>query len=821
MVDKGDEMLILRFKIIVLAVLVVLFLSGSFNFAFALDKEDEAFYVGKKAFSDGFYQASATLFEKFVKNFPQSDNLNKAKLYIAKSLYFQKKYAQALEILKDILSEETDRDIKSEIYYWLAEIYFEGKNYRQSLDYAKIVVEKFENSSIYWWNYYLIGECYFSLEQYDNSKEAFKEIVTKSTKKDVVEKSIFRLLTIHYFQENYSELIDLADKFSSYFSKDTLKAEVILYKGAGFYGKGDFDQARKIFNKGLKLASDIKLKDIFHQRIGCCWLDEGEIEKAKIQFEKIESEELKQFSYINYYFKQKNYSPALTFVNKFLDGFPQSEYKLRVYLTRADCLYEMGRVKDSLYLYQKILAESNLLRSRSIIDKARYGLAWCYLKLGEFKKAIDEFKKTLKYTENLIVRISSQIQIADAYQEKGMYKMALDIYNNVLEEYPENVYSDYIQFQIGMLFLKNNKLEEAKLSFKNLEKNFPSSKLIPQAKYYLAASYFSEEDYARAKNILQKFLRDFPDDFLMNKAHYLYAKCFFNQGRYQEALEIFISITNESKDRKIQELVNIDKAYAYLNLSEFDKAKEMFKEFIRNFPYSDYIPSVLLNLGALCEKNGEFKDALRHYQRIIDAYQDTTSYYEANMALACLYWENKDLVKAKFYLNRLKKIENKKIAYKAELYLGEILAQEGKVEEALDLYGKLIRLNQPISGMASAKKAFLYKELKDYQNAVVFFKQAVEKGIENPQVHFSLGYCLEKSAREPEAISEYFRIVHLFNDSKYKVKAYFRIAKIYEKQNKLDEAKKVYNKLIELDVAEANIARIRIEEIDRISGGNQ
>ena len=117
--------------------------------------EEDSFYVAQKAFFDGFYQASITLFEKFIQDFPDSKNIGRAKLYIAKAYYFQKKYLSSLQILKELLVSEDSKDFVDEIYYWLSQIYLEGKNYTQALEYAQKIIKEFENSSLYWWGYYL------------------------------------------------------------------------------------------------------------------------------------------------------------------------------------------------------------------------------------------------------------------------------------------------------------------------------------------------------------------------------------------------------------------------------------------------------------------------------------------------------------------------------------------------------------------------------------------------------------------------------------------------------------------------------------------
>jgi tetratricopeptide (TPR) repeat protein len=794
-------------------------ISFSFIFlgpVFSQTQDEEAFYVAEKAFHDGFYQASQTLFEKFVRDFPYSKKLCKAKLYIAKSLYFQKKYPQAQEVLKELEDRKEADEYADQIYYWLGQVYFEGKNYSQALDYAYKVINGYKSSSLYWWSEYLAGECYFKLTQYDSSEKIFQRIIKECKEDKLVKDSIVQLLNLYYVQENYSALILLVDTYFSRFLKENDKAKLLFYKGEGLFGRGQIDKAIKVFNQGLKLAKARQLEDFLYYRIGECWLNKDHQKRAKEYFDKIESRELKQFSYSSYYLKMKDYNLALEVCDAFLREFPNSKYQAQISLNKADCLYNMGRVRDALYFYQKVLTDFNLPELKNILDKAHYGLAWCYLKLGEFKKAIEEFQKTLKFTDNLIVRISSQIQIADAYQEKEMYDLALDTYNKILEEYPNNIYSDYIQFQIGMLFLKNNRFDEAKLSFRNLEQSFASSKLIPEAKYYLAASYFSEGNYQSAKDILESFLEDFPKHPYRDRVSYLYGKCFFNEGKYDKALKIFDKLDRESKDREIKELVLLDKAYAHLNLSDYQKAKATFKEFITRFPQSEYKPSVLLNLGALYERDAELARAQNYYNQIIKNYPNSPIYFEAMLAKAHLLWEEDKLADAETYLRQLTESKIERVTYKAKIYLGEILAQQGRTQEALNLYDSLIKLRKPISGIAMIKKASLLKELKDYKRAVVLFKEAQKFDLDEPGIYLSLGYCLEKLGKDSDALGEYFKIIYLFDDLQYKVKAYFRIARVYEKRNQLNEAKDIYREIIKLDVEEAKVAQEKLNQIERL-----
>jgi tetratricopeptide (TPR) repeat protein len=110
----------------------------------------------------------------------------------------------------------------------------------------------------------------------------------------------------------------------------------------------------------------------------------------------------------------------------------------------------------------------------------------------------------------------------------------------------------------------------------------------------------------------------------------------------------------------------------------------------------------------------------------------------------------------------------------------------------------------------------MFKQAKDYEQAVVSFRQASSGGADSLEAIFSLGFCLEKLGREEEAKNEYFKIVSdPVSQNDYKIKAYFRIAKIYEKENDLESAEEIYKKVVASGVEEAKIAKVRLEELER------
>lgn len=781
--------------------------------SFSLNEEDESFYKAVKAFNDGFYEAGKSLFERFVNEFPQSSRIDEVNLYIAKCYFFKENYPKALEILLK-LNQKQSLGIIDEVYYWLGEVYFKGKNFKVSLENAIKVVDNYPASRFYWWANYLTANNYWELGKNRDAESIFKKIIDNSKEREIVENAYSQLLNLYFKERNYDKVVSFADRYLKDYPEGMLVTKVCFFEAKSYYAQKKFDKAISSYQKALELSNETYMEDSIRQGLGFTYLEEGDNGQAKDNIDKIKDAELRIFSEGVYYFKVKDYLPALDKFEYFIENFPESNFLAGVYLNKADALYEVGRVNDSLSLYTLILSNFKVPEYKDVIDKAHYGLAWCYLKNGEFKKAIEEFKNTLEYTGNPIVKESSQVQIADASQEAGNYSEALDMYNKILQNNPNTIYADYIQFQLGMIFLKTNKLESALLALRNLQKTYPSSKLIPEAQYYLAVGYFSAAQYDEAKNLLEEFISKFPQSGFLSQVYYLYGKCFFNEGDFNKAIDNFRIIISKFKNKEIEELVYIDMGNAYLNLSEFNKAKNTWEDFLAKFSKSQYAPSISLYLGGLYEKDEDYSRAEKYYKRVIDDFKDSVYVNEAVLSLGHLYWQNKQLDKAQTCFEKLTSKEDSPLSSKAKLYLANVYAERGDGDKALSIYDELISLSSSISGAAALEKAEFLKELKDYAGAIISFKKAISAGIDSPQLRFYLGVCLEKNHQNQEAIDEFFKVIYIFNDDEYKIKSYFRVARIYEEEGNINAAKEIYKKIQELNIEEAKIAEARLKELE-------
>ena len=91
--------------------------------------------------------------------------------------------------------------------------------------------------------------------------------------------------------------------------------------------------------------------------------------------------------------------------------------------------------------------------------------------------------------------------------------------------------------------------------------------------------------------------------------------------------------------------------------------------------------------------------------------------------------------------------------------------------------------------------------------------------IDRAQIQFNLADTLELMSRTEDAIAEYLKIPDLYpNELAWVVKAYLRVAKIYEEGEDWEGARVTYQKIIQLKTPEAAFAQERLDWIKNNAG---
>jgi len=776
--------------------------------------EMQDFYVAQKAFEDGFYKVSLRYFEDFISKYPDSELILKAKIYKAKCLIKLKDYFSAKEFLENMIKESLSNPLLDEVYYLLGRINFEGKNFTEAQNYfLKAINSKFQ-TDFDALSYYSLGEIKALYKSFEDALKFYRKALQLSKDKELAETIYIKIFSILYEKKDFPKLKKILKEYEKRLSDKVFKDYFMFYKAElSFCYDKDYKKAERLFLDVIKITENQDIKDLSLSRLIDIFCKESRFKEAQNLIEKIFDPELKILKRAELYFNQKRYNESLKFYEELIKKAKDKRILASAFLGKAQNLEALGRYKDAIMIFEKIINEFQDLKD--ITQEAHYRLGWMYLKISNFKRAIQEFKKVGLYSSDPIIKISADCQIADAYQQVGDFDKALEIYDNILKTYPNNIYSDYIQFQIGNVFLKMKEFNKAILAFKILEERFPNSIFSDEALYNQALCYYLVSDFSKAKDLIKKFIEKYPKTPLRLEVLYLLSQIYFQEKDYKRCEEILDKIIKEfSVEEELVQEAYFNKGLCKFLRGEVLKAVDYFKKIKDELPNIQKA-RILLWLGDYYFKEEKFNLSKKYYKEILNL--PTKEYrLQALLNIGYLELERGNLKESREFFNKV--LENKGDLQKriqAELGLLEIYALLQDEKKLSELAEQLLKETKK-DPLIIQRIADTLKEAGYLDKAIQFYKIYLTKE-QDFKIYLSLADCYLEKKDLDQALKNYFKVVYLWPQEKEAVfKAYLNIAEIYKMKNDLKNALSIYNKIEMLGNDYKKIALEKAQEIKDI-----
>lgn len=147
--------------------------------------DDALLYIIKSEFYLKKYAQAELHLNKFLKKYPESPLIPEAYLWYGKILIKQEKEKEGKEYLHKCLALTQDSKIVAQVYYELGYLAFEKEDYEQSIEYfEKALKEKIDKQYAAFIQYYL-GESYYQQKKYKEAISRFKKVEKYSPSLDI------------------------------------------------------------------------------------------------------------------------------------------------------------------------------------------------------------------------------------------------------------------------------------------------------------------------------------------------------------------------------------------------------------------------------------------------------------------------------------------------------------------------------------------------------------------------------------------------------------------------------------------------------------
>ncbi len=372
-------------------------------------------------------------------------------------------------------------------------------------------------------------------------------------------------------------------------------------------------------------------------------------------------------------------------------------------------------------------------------------------------------------------------------------------FNEILSKYDDKIKADNVRFGLGLISFQKQDYNESFNIFNVLSENASSDSIAQKSLYWGAESkrYLNQENEALA--IYDKFLKRYPNSNLSSLVLFKVSVIYYNNKDYSNA-ERFLLRSLDTDDDEI--LSKSFKLLGEISLvkKDYSSAEEYFASALKANPNpgEDSFRS-LLGLGV-------------------------TQYYQNNF--------EESITNLSDLAARGDGFEKDKV----NLYLAESYFAKGEFNKALQNY-KLVNLfSEEVGKDALYGLAFAYFNMKDFPNAVYYFKEYVtkyrndelyfdaklrladsyygtknfdeaakiykeifynnRKKIKDDFAYYQFAQALFKAGNSAEAILELRNLQNKFTNSKYMDDAQYLIGWIYFQQARFDLAISSYKQII-------------------------
>lgn len=514
-------------------------------------KGDFAFWKAETLLGQGKWDAAVESYQAFVKTYPGNPHLNEALLHQSEALLSSGKKEEAGKVLVPLLALKTTDRQRHPAVLQQARILTSSGNYNEAATLLnRLLAEKLERAVLYP-AAYLAGEVNLQNKQFTQAKSNFRLITTdgRAYPRGLVTKAWLGLGSAEEGEQKWSQAADAYEK-ALIFSDDPALVEsaVVRYLSA--------------HTKASTLAQGtMKVRQM-----------------ARNPKEKIGA--LGFYAIGKFYFDAKNYDAAISEMDNFISGNPDSSWVPTAKLLIADCLYQKKDIPAAVAAFNELIKQK---KSKESVLQARLRLAEISYEAGDYSGAADHFlgaaqspTDTASLAQDAWFRGLVSLAKAGNLEEFGKQFKAFN------DKFPGNPQKSELLLEQAALLDQSGKGDEARKIYETVAAESADNKA--EALLRLGRSAIqAPADYGKAITTLRLLEKEYP-----------------NYPYLDQAVSMRIRAQVESLQFKDKEA----------------EGRKEYETFLTRFPDSPEVPLILLQLAQSYSNEGNHAEAQTRFEKL-------------------------------------------------------------------------------------------------------------------------------------------------------------------------------------------------------------
>ena len=495
----------------------------------------------------------------------------------AEDLYGQADYEGAIAKYNEALEESTKRGVKTEVidkdfptlanfkiavsYSQLAEQSGDVNHYDTAISYIEKVaptatIPKHQEGLTYLW-----GQILYRTEQFELAEPKFMQLIENFPNSLFVENAWYAIGQLNYKLQNYED-------------------------------------SRNAFKSVLDGFPNSDFKDDSQHLIAQSFLNESNYEQAYQEFDKIATEEFKNYP----------------------DLQAEAMYKA------AYSLNQLGRDDEAISRYTNFITQ---FPESQYVTAAYFDQGAIYARQKDYDNARVNYELALQNTADRVLQAEIQSAIGRTYYDQGDYENAIASYTTLLEEYPESDFIAEAKLGIADSHFRLQRWSEATVAYERvINEHEEETDFIPYCSYQIGEAYYKlgtaqrqsaqdDESTQQAMTTLelaltwyQKTIDDFPQDAVAPHALYGAIWALNDLGRKEELETVAREFIDKNKNDNEFDILaaEVQLRFADIKRQEFKQYVEAAQEYAKLW---DYRPLPKFHLVKLM---GKFFEGRSYYE---------------------------------------------------------------------------------------------------------------------------------------------------------------------------------------------------------------
>lgn len=407
--------------------------------------------------------------------------------------------------------------------------------------------------------------------------------------------------------------------------------------------------------------------------------------------------------------------------------------------------------------------------------------------------------------------VADKMSSAMENYHQSHYADARRIFDELINHYTleEEQYA-VARFYSADASLKMGEIDIASAGFEFIVNNINWSKFREEALFTLGLIYFNENSFSKSRERFVKLLNEYPGGEHTGTAFYWIGESYAKENRLEDAIDFLERAVVEKQGNRFKDYSVYTLANVYERTGDYEKAVKYYDDLLTHYPESPLANQAQVRIGICYFKLKDYQSSILELNNPRLANLSGDSYSESLYLLANSHYRVGEFAEAeKSYNEIIEKFPDSKIIRNAYYGLAWTYFQQKKYNDSYRIFDFLSNDTDSI-----AVKSFLWKgESKryagQYSDAMQIFNSFVEKFPTHPlakEVEYQMG-VINFEQNKLDQSSRYLLTATSSNDPYVRARAYTLLGEIELSKGQYKKALNYFEPVSGLTEPESDVSK--------------